>query len=238
MFSELVDICVGRAGRPEKEADVIAFAAQTIRELESKNHLKKNLEEDTLNTTSHPYIWARPNRMQKLRTAKYSSNGKYARFAQPGAILENLTYYFYMTTTSIIFNGHDTIDTIDVAYYQFRKKLQYYSLGAREAVYDFEDETWSFPLQVAERAALVAAGGTDADLAALDATHSAAQAGHIANASNWILFDWYELVQEGTLAKLFKLIDDEKRAATHFSFYQRAIRDEFLPTEQDQLPVT
>jgi hypothetical protein len=35
-----------------------------------------------------------------------------------------------------------------------------------------------------------------------------------------MITDWFDLVVEGTLAKLFKSADDTKRAATHYSMFQ------------------
>lgn len=233
MFSELVDICVARSGMPNKQADTVAYANQTIRDMQAKQMLGKNFNEDITVTSSHPHAWTPPVRFQRIRAAHYPSVNRYPEFLQPGAILVNKIYYFYRSTTVFIFNGHATVETIGLGYYRFQKKLDYFAPGLREAVYDFGDELWAFPIQAADRAKLVAEGATDTELAIFDAAALLAQPGHISNASNWLLLDWFELVQEGTLAKIFKLVADTERAATHFSFFERSYQESFLVTERD-----
>lgn len=238
MFSELVDICVSRSKRTDKRADVISFVNQTIREMQAKQRLAKNLNEDKVVTTAEPHIWTPPTRFQRMRTVLYEATLCHPKFLQPGVIQRKKNEYYYRSTTAFVFVGAGLNTVIDLAYYRFVKKLQYYELGKREAVYDFTTETWSFPLQEAFIAQMKVNGYTAAEIAAQQAIFDAQQQGHIDNASNWILLDWFELVQEGTLAKLWKLLEDEKRAATHFSFYMRQYNEAFLSTELEPVEHT
>jgi hypothetical protein len=39
--------------------------------------------------------------------------------------------------------------------------------------------------------------------------------------TNWLIEDWYDVIFEGTMAKIYKLFKDTERAATHFSLYEQ-----------------
>lgn len=217
MFSELVDEAVTRSVHPERKADIIAWTNLTIQEMQGKgNFFSKNLIEEQLSVTISPFIWTRPDRIQKLRTILYSS-GVFPKFIMPGRKQFNEVDYYYAASTYYVFSGILVGEQINAAYYQFRKRLSYYSVGARPASYNFETETWTYY-------DLTASGGLDYTLAANQVTARDL-------VSNWILKDWYSLVLEGDLAKIYKGVNDETRAATHFSFFERTYQSLFLGSE-------
>lgn len=238
MFSELVDICIERSRRLDKKADIISYVNQTIRDMQSRQMLYKNLHEDTITATANPMIWTPPVRFQRLRAVRYQSNRDRPKLKQPGLIQKDASSYYYRSTTYFVFVGHADNDLIDLAYYRVVPKLAYFAEGAREAVYDFTTETWSYPLQEANIAQMQAEGLPASEIATQQAADLLLQPGLEAAVSNWLLFDWFELVQEGTLAKLWKELDDEKRAATHFSFFERQFTQNFLPQEVQQSEIT
>lgn len=216
MFSELVDTAVSRSGRPDKRADVIAFINQTVREMVAKHYFAKNLVEDTVVASADPFIFQRPIRLQRFRTVQYA-NGTFPPFIQPGRKMADFDEYYYAAASYFVFKGAvfagslSGSGNVNVAYYQFPKHLSYYGLGLRPATYDFDLEVWTY----------LPAFDVDED--------TREQARDLV--SNWLLRDWYDLVTEGTLAKIFKVVDDSNRASTHFSFFERAYAAQFLATE-------
>lgn len=216
MFSELVDEVVARTIRPDRLTDHADCANQTIRELSSRAYFFKNLVEDTIEADSDPYIWTRPIRIQRLRTIQYS-DGSFPDFIQPGRKQQNQDSYYYGAATyyvlkGVLFSASAGSGSFNVAYYQFPKNLKYYAdVADRPAVYDKTTEEWTYN----------AAYDTD------DVARSVARA----LVSNWLLADWYDLVKEGTSAKIFKIVNDETRASTHFSFFERTIAQSYLTSE-------
>lgn len=210
MYSEIVDAVILRSGRPDLALDVQSYVNQTIRQLSAKAFFDKNLVEDGVTAAADPHTWTRPVRLQRLQTVRYPS-GLYPEFHRPGRVLRNKSYYYYAAATYYIFKGCST-GTVAVAYFQFPKRLEYRAAGiaTRLAIYSQEDETWTY----------------DPSL-----TTDALQLAQRENVSNWLLLDWYDLVMEGTLAKIFKQVKDTERSATHYSQFMRTISEEFLATE-------
>lgn len=221
MFSEVVDTVISRALRPDRKQDIIAWLNLTISEMQGKtNYFSKNLVEDAISVTVAPFIWTRPERMQKLRTARYT-NGVFPRFLMPGRAQFQQNDYYYAGSTYFVFSGVSIGEFINVAYYQFRKRLKYFEPGVRPATYDFQTETWTYYN-------LLTLGAAPYNL---DYTLSENQQTAQDLVSNWLLKDWYDLVTEGVLAKVYKGGNDETRAATHFSFFERTYNSTFLGSE-------
>lgn len=212
MFSELVDTVVQRSARVDRRADVISWANLTIQEMVGKHYFYRNFVEDTvLSLGADPFIMPRPLRLQRFRTARYDGiTERYAKFVSPGRAMADEVYFYYANALSYIFKG--VIGYVDIAYYQYPQKFNYYETGARPAVWNTLTETWSY----------LAAYDIDDDTRELARTL----------VQNWILQDYNELVAEGVLAKVFKAVNDETRAATHFSFFERTYSSLFLGNEQ------
>jgi len=211
LFSELVDECIARSGRADMRSSIIGFAFQTQRELESKRAFHKNRYEVLeLTAGAAPFIWTPPSRMQIFETARYS-NGIYPVFMQPGHAMRDRTYFYYRDSTTFVFSGVTNVTSIAMSYFRFNKKLPYFDGADRPAVWDATEETWTYH--------------ADYDVSA--ATRTTAQE----LVSNWLLRDWNELMIEGTLAKIFKLVQNTERAATHYSFFKNSTEDQFIPSE-------
>lgn len=208
MFSEAVDVAVARSHRTVQLSQIADFVNQTIRQLQAPNLYEKNLEEDQITATATPFIWTKPKRLQRLRTARYS-NGVYPKFILPGIPQRDESDLFYSASTYFAFKNVDINSDIDIAYYQFQLRLQYFAVVDRPAVFNFFDETWAY------------------DTASTDEQKAAAEA----LVSNWILENWYDLVIEGAMAKIYKLNANTERAATHFSAFERMRKEEFEVTE-------
>lgn len=201
-YSAAVDDVIARSGRPDRKADVIAFVRVTVRELQALRFFKNDLTEDTLTADVDNYIWTYPQEFRIMRTVRYpytDPQGKrlYPPEILPGKKQKDEVYYYYSGPGYYVFAGTALADSIDVAYYSLLKKLAYYALALRPATYSLEDETWSY-----------FSSGTDAEnLIARE------------KVSNWILFNYYDTVVEGAMAKILKTIGDP-RAGSSFALYK------------------
>lgn len=212
-FSQIVDRVVARSGRPDRLQDAQDFVNQTIRDAHtSPDNLAvlypKNLVEDQLaTTTSAPYIWTPPRNIQRMMTVRYPGvitpkypTGVYPDFRQPGRGQIDVDYLYYRAGAYFAFAGcGESGSTIDVAYYAYPQRLAYYAEALRPASFDLETQTWTY----------------------LSAVSEADQLAARELVSNWLIYDWYDYVMEGSMSKMFKLVGDTERAATHYSAYQQ-----------------
>ena len=200
-YSAAVDDVIARSGRPDRKADIIAFVRVTMRELQALRFFRNDLTEDTLTADAENYVWTYPQEFRILRTVRYpyydaQGNQVYPREILPGKKQKDYEYFYYGSAGYYVFAGSSLADQIDVAYYSFVRKLPYYALAERPATFSLEDNKWSYLIN-----------GTDAEqLAARELT------------SNWLLFNYYDTVVEGAMAKILKTVGDE-RARSSFALY-------------------
>lgn len=212
-YSAAVDDVVARSGRPERRNDIIAYVRSTIRECQAKAYFKRDMIEDQLTATQDNYIWTYPQEFRILRTVEYPGilNSRnetiWPKEILPGKRQREVTYYYYGGPGYYVFAGTSLSELINVAYYKVSKKLAYYTAATRPATFSLEDNTWSY-LNT----------GTDAEnLIARN------------KVSNWLLFDYYDTIVEGGLAKILKTIDDP-RARSTYALYQ-SLQKTFIETE-------
>lgn len=219
-FSAAVDDVLVRSGRPERRADAISYVRQTLRECQvyKKVVFARDLIEDQLTATTDPYIWDRPSELRILRTVKYSSQydcrgqNIYPKFLRPGKIQESEDYFYYGGPNYYAFKGVNVGGTIGVGYYSYFKKLPYYAADARPAVFDLNTDSWTY----------------------LTATTDVEKEAARALVTNWLLFDWYDLILEGALAKILKTVNDE-RAPSTFALFKSLQKDLMAGEEIDSL---
>ena len=220
-FSSAVDDCIARSGRPDRRADIVSYLRTTMRETQVKAFFGKDLVEDQITgVAADPYIWTRPAQFRQMITVKYpglydpQGNQIFAKFIEPGKLQLREDFYYYNSGTSLVFTGMSggsgTINgstNIDVAYYSYFTPLHYFAAAERPATYDDQTLEWSF-------------------LSAATALEQEAAMGQV---TNWLLFDWYDLVLEGTLAKVYKTANDV-RAPTTFALFKQ-LQDALLMGE-------
>jgi hypothetical protein len=221
MFSELVDIVIARTGRSDRLEDAISFANQTIRSVQSRIFCHNNLIEDQIPVTADPFLWTNPINFQRLKLARYS-DGEFPvnKLSKGQDIYPNR---YYAGAGYIGFTGMTTGSLIDVAYYAFQPRLKYYAVGARPATAEYNFDTEQFDFTYYDLTA-----GND-----LDYTLAANQALARKKVSNWILLKWREMIEEGTLTKVWKLCGETERATMAFSLFEKTRREEFEPTENE-----
>lgn len=210
-FSGAVDAVIERSGRIDRQADIIAYLRTTMRETQVLAFFEKDMVEDTLPSVNvTPYIWTYPRTFRQMRAVRYTHladpQGKliYPKYIAPGRLQERHDHMYYQSGTSFVFSGHlpDTANSantvIDVAYYAYFGALQYYATALRPAAFSLETDTWTY---------LTAVTATEQEVAR-------------ALVTNWMLESWFDMVQEGALAKLYKTNDDV-RSATTYSMYKQ-----------------
>lgn len=197
-FSAAVDDVMIRSGRPERKADIIAFLRSSIRECQVKRFFKRDMIEDILITDAKPYIWSYPQEFRIVRTVKYPilnlrNEALYPPEIMPGKKQRDHIYYYYGGPGYYAFAGLDSGSSIDIAYFSFLRKLPYYEIADRPALFSLEDNAWSYLNAVSDAEKLIAREAS----------------------SNWILFDYYDTIIEGAMAKILKQVGDARSVASY-----------------------
>jgi hypothetical protein len=221
-FSAAVDDTIARAGRPDRKADVISFVRTSIRELQVQHFFQRDFVEDQINATADPFVWDVPDgTFRRMWTVRYPNQldsraqAIYPRPVRPSRAHRGKDYFYYRSGDSYVFKGHGASATlpqpIDIAYHAYLIKLQYYDLTVtgteRPAIFVLEDNAWTYASAYSTTDALKA------------------QARDLV--TNWLLFDWYDAVVEGAMAKLLKVTGDE-RAVSSFALFSSFKKDLLL----------
>lgn len=212
-FSAAVDDCITRSGRPDRKAEIIGFARRSIRECQvyKGQHFERDFVEDQIIATSDPFIWNRPAIIRQLRTVSYPDildgydEQVYPRYMLPGRAQRKLRFFYYAGTTYYVFagpgiglNGTNINARINIGYYRYLPPLPYYDAANRPARFSLETSEWWYADET------------------LDAEEQEAAREQV---TNWLLFDWYDTIVEGALAKLFKTYGDDRQRPT-FALYK------------------
>ena len=220
MFSELIDTVITRSGRPDRLSDATTYCNQTMRDVQASGYLYNNRVEDQIITDADPYLWTPPINFQSLGFLKYA-NGRYPS-NRLGVNQEDSPSRYYAGPGYIGFTGHGAGNTVDVLYYKFQPRLQYFALADRPATWEYDFDTEQYVV-----------ADYHADYSATAVLQAKAQL----MTSNWIIKRWKEMVEEGTLAKLFKLIGEDSRAAVSYTLFQQIRKEQFIPAElRESLP--
>lgn len=216
MFSELVDRIVIRSGRPDKILDITAHANSTLREMQGLALFWRDLIEDQIVPTAgvNSYSWTVPNNFRRLRAVKYSSHGyenQYPPLLRPGKVQRGSDVFYYSAGNYFVFSGlggqsNQTVPNIDLAYWITPRRFKYYDQPSRPAVYDTEADDWDPALYNP-----VLTGTPDQQLAQAEVQQELV--------ANWVLQKYSEFVEEGTLAKILKVVGDD-RAGSSFALYK------------------
>ena len=203
-FSALIDEAVLRSGRRNRRNDIISYARTTIRECLVKENFYRSLVELEVQTTSEPFVWKRPQRLRILVAVQYPyytahGNPIFPKERAPGEVKNEDEFYFYQSGESYVFNGVAANSTLKIAYLEYLKRLAYYENEEdRPARFDIETETWTY----------------HADYASTEEQQEVARG----LVTNWLLFDWYDLILEGTLAKIFKSVGDARNQLAYSTY--------------------
>jgi hypothetical protein len=228
-FSGLIDSAILQTGKAGSLIAAVSAANLTIRECQSFGLFAKDLIEEDPLTVTLPMTWTRPANFRRIRTVKYLAADVYPKLVLPGRAQRNKDAYFYAADNYYVFVGASTSDTIGLATYYWRKRLSYYGrfgtlteqypggpYTVRSAYYDNDQDAWVY-LNLAETAYV---------LSLSDPTEEELRRNTNAN---WLVSDWYDMIVEGTKAKLFNSGDDN-RANRAYAAY-KAAQKTFQTTE-------
>ena len=216
-FSAAVDTVIARSGRPDRVLDIISYVRTTMRECQTLNKQKfeKDITEDQITSVNaDPFTWVAPAVFRKLLAVSYpertdaQSNVIYPHYVIIGKAILQYDNYFYRSGNSWIFAGAGgdaaASTLINVAYISYFGLLQYFKdITFRPARYLINvdgSEGWVYHDDY-------------------DDTETLQESAEVL-VSNWLLLDWFDLVLEGALAKLYKTGDDTRSVAT-FALYKQ-----------------
>lgn len=208
-FSALIDDAIQRSRRKDRIADIMSYARASMRECTVLANFQQSLVEDTVTVTASPHIWDCPQEFRILvafQYANYSTHGERIVPTQkrPGQVIHDRTNpnYYYRSGDSYILAGVEVGEEINVAYLAYLKRLRYYATEAdRPARFDVETNLWVYHSSYDT--------STTQQQVAKDLC------------TNWLMFRWYDLVLEGTLAKLYKTVGDTRSVATYALYKQQ-----------------
>lgn len=206
MFSEAVDDVIRQTQRPSRRSEIATFVNGTIRECNSLSFFLRQMIEDQLTTTAAPFIWVKPSKFHQFRTVEYPVQTSivssiFPKLILPGINLIDAVYYYYFSGDSIIFAGLESGALINVAFFEYFKRLKDYPVVAdRPAVWDFETEIFTYHATY--------------DIDATTRTNARDLT------SNWLLQYWNHLIVEGAKAKLYLTTKDVDRSKPSFSLYK------------------
>lgn len=211
-FASAVDDVIQRSGRPDRKLDIIAFIRTTIRECQIKRFFRNDMIEDSLIADADGFVWNYPINFRTLRTVKYPTVNRrcqaiYPDEILPGKLQREAVEYYYGGPGYYVFAGVSTNDRIDVAYYTTSKKLAYYDKNLRPAIYNLETEVWTY----------LTASTIEEQLLARE------------KVSNWLLFTYYDLIVEGGMAKVLKVVGDPRSGAAYALY--KSYQNDLMATE-------
>lgn len=218
-FSQVVDKVVQIGLRPGRRLDVQAYTRASIRECQVLAVFARDMIEDAFMTDkTEPFIWKRPAELRILKTLYYKSFNIWPQYLPPGKIQRDEDYYYYGGPDYYALAGvHDKEVEVLVAYYAYAPRFTYYDANSRPAYYLIPPEN---DPNTEEKWQYLNSQGQYVDNLATPEEEEAARK----KVTNWLLFDWTELIEEGALAKLFKVVNDD-RATTSFSLYKSYQKD-------------
>lgn len=215
-FSQMVDEVIGETKRFDLATEIQAYVNQTVREVHFRSDtgsilfFRNNLKELMLTATSDDsFGWDIPNPavFQGLVGVQYADiwdqdrdcMGRWAVEVTPSRNMQHAHHSFYMIGGGFAFSGYGrTGSRIKIAYFEFPKRLKYYTPALRPATWD--DETgWTYKTEY------------DAN----ETTRATARN----LVTNWLLLKWHDVLTEGIRAKVYKRVSDEVRGKTAYSLY-------------------
>ena len=151
MFSELVDRCVSISGRPDQLTSITACANEVLRTISKRGDWPDDSMEEIVPTPpgqSH-VVWTPEVGRSRFRREEYIED---ARGAEPTAVrpsrrIRDISFYYYRSGDSFVFNG--AVGDLKIYYYAYQPWLRYYAVGSRPSVFDLATGEWTDPSESA-----------------------------------------------------------------------------------------
>jgi hypothetical protein len=210
-FSGAVDEAINRSGRRDRTADIVSYVRSTLRECTvlKGNIFKSDHRELSLTVDASPFIWNLPTEFRQLLIVEYPYWTSRGDVIVPDEVplghrRDPSGYWFYRTIDSLVFNGIAVGDSTKIAYASYQKAVPYYEVANRPARFDLETDSWIY----------------HANYTGSDTLNETARG----LVTNWLLFRWFDLIVEGTLAKLYKTVGDP-RSTSSYALYKQYQND-------------
>ena len=209
-FTAAVDAVVTRSGRSPFRNEIASQVRQIYRSNQCDGFYSQDrIEESDIGNflidgiVPQPLLWSIPYNFRQIEAARVTNRKGardeilYFQRRPPGTIKRDdvTRLMYYRGGDTIVFSGHRTTDIIGVSYFTYLPPLHDYGaeIADRPWRYDIETEEWidqrsSFPVG-------------DSRLSA-----------PLIGSTNWLLFDWFELVVRGALSAILNATDDPRGA--------------------------
>lgn len=209
-FSAVVDDVVRRSNRPDRRNDIAGYVRATIRECLVQAFFKRDFAELAVTVVVVPHVWTVPSYFRQLAFVQYpyyDTDGLpiFGKEKSPMSVKREDTYWYYRAGNDIVFAGLEIGTVLNLGYFRFNSLFQYYQTETdRPATFDVATGLWTYHANYAATAILQE---TARNLV-----------------STWLLFDWFDAIVEGALAKTYKQNGDP-RAASSFGLYKSYQKD-------------
>lgn len=229
-FSAAVDAVIQDTGRaePRTQERIKRYVRASIRESNVLEFFYRDMTEEMIIAAGANPTWEKPDGFRIMRTVKYPIARYYPEFPPmipPGKLQRDEKYYYYGASTYVVFVGIEKDDEVKFAYYSYPPSFVYYTAAERPAVYDDGEgiTALSIPETSIPQWYYRESDGSyrDANTTTLTTEQQEAARDRV---TNWLVFDWYHLVQEGGSAKTYKNLSDERAPAT-FALYKSFQQD-------------
>ena len=151
MFSELVDRCVSIAGRPDQLTSIVACANEAMRTISKRGDWPDDTMEEIVEPTpgqSHT-VWTPEVGRARFRREEYieDASGAEPTAVRPSRRVRDLSFYYYRSGDSFVFNGN--CGALKIYYYAYQPWLRYFPVNARPTAFDLAIGDWTVPTEAA-----------------------------------------------------------------------------------------
>ena len=205
-FSAAVDHVVQRAGKSPLRDDVASLARQVIRSSQTLSDFPEDRSETSFVVPTVPYQWNVPSGFRKIERAHLTNRlvgtNEYFRFDKlpPGNLGTRPPKggSYYRGGNVVVFGGHQVGDTIGISYFSYLPPLPDFGeiLSQRPWRYDLEAQQW---IDQRGNYGLLTDGSPDPR-----------SESPLEMSTNWLLFDWFELVVKGAMSAILNATDDPR----------------------------
>lgn len=228
-FTAAVDAVVVRSGRAPLRAEAASMVRQTMRTCQVLGDFDGDRREEQITADANPFQWHVDTEFRKIESAKLSTRlgprGEFLYYqkAPPGTLaahrqfsgLQDLVYY--RGGDIIAFAGHAVDSVIDVAYFTYFPPMRDFGSNITQRPWRYDtltaewiDQRGNFPLQQ---------DGTPDPRANIPQDYT----------TNWMLFNWFELIVTGALSDLLNAVNDPRGRQEFAKF--RALQTDLLKAE-------
>ena len=225
-FSAAIDRVVQRAGKSPLREDIASLVRQVIRSNQVLSDFAQDRSEVALEADVVPYEWRVPEHFRKVELARvmnrFGPRGEPLLFRKmpPGnvgvvsSVIANERRTYYRGGNTVVFGGHRAGDMLGISYFSYLPPLPDFGdvLAQRPWVYDLQNGSW---LDQRGDYGLLADGSVDPrSTSPLDVS------------TNWLLFDWFELIVKGAMSGILNATDDPRgpKVFAEYSALQSALK--------------